>query len=147
MIMFSISSNWKYWPMLLLSCLFMQQASAQLSESSILGEWISPKKDSRILIFKQGDTYEGRIVWGTGGPETDVKNPNPALRSRKLVGTVILTGFKYDGGLSWVDGEIYDPREGKTYSCKLKLKSNQSLTIRGYVGISLFGRNETWTRP
>lgn len=140
-------SPWKMWPLLVLSFLFAQSSSAQLSESSILGEWTSPKKDSRILIYKNGNTYEGKILWGTGGPETDVKNPKAELRSRKLVGTVILTGFKYDGGLSWVDGEIYDPREGKTYSCKMKLKSNQTLSIRGYVGISLFGRSETWTRP
>lgn len=120
---------------------------AQLTESSVLGEWTSPKGDSRILIYKQADRYEGKIVWGTGGPETDVKNPKKELRSRKLVGTVILTGFKYDGGLSWVDGDIYDPREGKTYSCKMKLKNANQLSIRGYVGVSLLGRSEIWTRP
>jgi uncharacterized protein (DUF2147 family) len=119
---------------------------AQTNPSAVLGEWLSPKKDSRILIYKQGTAYFGKIMWGTGGSPKDEKNPNPALRSRDVIGTVILNDFTFDGSDTWQNGTIYDPREGKTYSCKMTLKDPAHLSIRGYVGLSLFGRTEVWTK-
>jgi uncharacterized protein (DUF2147 family) len=119
---------------------------AQVAENEILGEWLSPKKDSRVLIYKQAEKYYGKITWGTGSSSKDEKNPNKDLRSRDLVGLVILTDFKYNGDKVWEDGNIYDPREGKTYACKMTLKNKNELSIRGYVGVSLFGRSETWTK-
>lgn len=123
----------------------MFNAQAQSYADGILGEWISPTKDGRILIYKTNNKYFGKITWGTGGSGTDDNNPDPALRSRKVIGMEILRNFVFDDG-EWVDGTIYDPRDGKTYSCKLTLGDNNSLNIRGYVGISLFGRTETWAR-
>jgi uncharacterized protein (DUF2147 family) len=120
--------------------------NAQVSESQILGEWLSSKKDSRVLIYKQRDKYYGKIIWGTGGSTKDVKNPKQELRNTELVGLVILSGFKFNGDDMWEDGTIYDPREGKTYSCKMTLNDASELSIRGYVGISLFGRSEVWTK-
>ncbi|ADB42401.1 DUF2147 domain-containing protein [Spirosoma linguale] len=119
---------------------------AQTNPSAILGEWLSPKKDSRIFIYKQGAAYFGKIMWGTGGSAKDEKNPNPALRSRDLIGAVILNDFTFDGSDTWQNGTIYDPRDGKTYSCKMTLKDPAHLNIRGYVGVSLFGRTEVWTK-
>lgn len=112
---------------------------------AILGEWLSPAKDSRILIYRQADTFKGKVVWGTGGPAKDEKNPNPALRHREVIGLVILDGFVYEKG-SWQHGSIYDPHDGKTYACKMDLTKPDRLSIRGYVGLSLFGRTEVWTR-
>jgi uncharacterized protein (DUF2147 family) len=118
----------------------------KLSGDAILGEWLSAKKDTRILIFKEGERYRGRVLWGTGSSPKDVKNPDPALRNRDVIGMVILNGFKYDGDGVWEKGTIYDPREGKTYDCKMTIKEDGRLNIRGYVGVSLFGRTEIWTR-
>jgi uncharacterized protein (DUF2147 family) len=61
------------------------------------------------------------------------------------VGTVILKDFKYSGK-TWEDGTIYDPKNGKTYSCIIKAKGLNNLDIRGYIGISLLGRTTNWTR-
>lgn len=58
----------------------------------------------------------------------------------------MLNNFVFEGDNTWSDGTIYDPREGKTYSCKLTLKSPDQLNVRGYVGVALFGRTEIWTR-
>lgn len=121
-------------------------AFAQSKADAILGEWLTAKKDSRIQIYKQGNQYAGKVLWGTGSDKKDTKNPNPALRSRDLIGLTLLNGFAVDGDDTWTGGTIYDPREGKTYSCKLTLKSPDQLNVRGYVGVSLFGRTETWTR-
>jgi uncharacterized protein (DUF2147 family) len=59
---------------------------------------------------------------------------------------VILNDFVFDGDATWENGTIYDPREGKTYSCKITLKNKDNINIRGFIGLSLFGRTEMWTR-
>ncbi len=125
---------------------FTKTSYAQVKENDILGEWLTQKKDSRILIFKQGDKYFGKIVWGNNSFTKDIKNPKKELQNRELMGLVILTNFTFDGDNVWEDGKVYDPLEGKTYSCKITLKNAEKLNIRGYVGISLFGRSEVWTK-
>jgi uncharacterized protein (DUF2147 family) len=57
----------------------------------------------------------------------------------------LLKDFTFDGDNVYSGGTVYDPKNGKTYSCKMTLDGN-SLNIRGYIGISLFGRSVTWTR-
>lgn len=118
----------------------------QTNGDAVLGEWLSAKKDTRILIFKEGSVYRGKVLWGTGSSLKDVKNPDPALRNRDVIGLVILNGFRFDGDGGWEKGTIYDPREGKTYDCKMTIKEDGRLHIRGYVGVSLFGRTEIWTK-
>jgi uncharacterized protein (DUF2147 family) len=121
-------------------------ALAQDKSDAVLGEWLSPKKDSRVLIYRRANAYYGKITWGTGGSAKDEKNPDPARRNRELVGLVMLNNFTHDGDDTWQNGTIYDPREGKTYACKMTLKDANTLSIRGYVGVSLFGRSEIWSR-
>jgi uncharacterized protein (DUF2147 family) len=69
-----------------------------------------------------------------------------AKRNNPVIGLVMLTAFKFDGDDEWIGGDIYDPESGKTYSSYMYLKDINTLKVRGYVGISLFGRTETWTR-
>jgi uncharacterized protein (DUF2147 family) len=128
-----------------LSLILFNGLKAQVDESKVLGEWTSPKKDSRVLIYKVKSSYYGKIVWGTGSSTKDEKNPNASLRNRELIGLVILNDFTYEDGV-FTGGTIYDPREGKTYKCKMTLKSDNQLSIRGFIGISLFGRSEIWTK-
>ena len=62
-----------------------------------------------------------------------------------FIGLEILRNFKFDNDDEWEGGKIYDPESGKTYSCNMSLTGNE-LKVRGYVGVSLLGRTETWTR-
>jgi uncharacterized protein (DUF2147 family) len=62
------------------------------------------------------------------------------------MGMVLMKDFEYDAKNVWDDGEIYDPKSGKTYSCKMTLTDPDHLEVRGYVGISLIGRTDKWTR-
>lgn len=116
----------------------------------ILGTWLNEEKDGKIEIYKSGNKYFGKLVWGKnmyepdGSSRTDIKNPDTKLRSRKLQDLVILTNFSYDDE-EWEGGKIYDPKSGKTYSCVMKFKG-ASLQIRGYIGISMLGRTTIWTR-
>jgi uncharacterized protein (DUF2147 family) len=62
------------------------------------------------------------------------------------MGMVLMKDFEYDAKNVWDDGEIYDPKSGKTYSCKMTLIDPDRLEVRGYIGISLIGRTDNWTR-
>ncbi|HCU44384.1 MAG TPA: DUF2147 domain-containing protein [Sphingobacterium sp.] len=117
----------------------------------IIGKWQNPSGEGRIEIYKKGDKYYGKLYWlkepndAHGNLKKDVKNPEKSLQSRQIQGLEILTNFSKDGN-SFVDGKIYDPKSGKTYSCKMTLQGTDKLDIRGYVGVSLFGRTETWKK-
>lgn len=133
---------------ILLAC--MKPAFSQNADA-VLGNWLNEEKDAKIQVYKSGDKYFGRIVWlkepnepDGKTPKKDKKNNSEALRSRPILNLVILTKFSYADG-EWEDGEIYDPKSGKTYSSNMKLKGDK-LQIRGYVGISVFGRTTVWTR-
>lgn len=125
-------------------------ASAQKADA-ILGTWVNPNGEDHILIYKKANKYFGKLDWikypndETGKAKTDKNNPDEALRTRPELGLELLKDFTFDGDDVYDDGTIYDPKNGKTYSCKMTLEGNQ-LKIRGYIGISLFGRSEIWTR-
>ncbi len=120
-------------------------------KDDVLGKWVNPSGEGQIEIYKKGDKYFGKLAWlkepndESGKPKTDLKNPNANLRTKPLLGLEILKDFVYEDN-KWTDGTIYDPKTGKTYSCNLNIKSDGQLNIRGYVGISLIGRSESWRR-
>lgn len=117
------------------------------TETDILGVWINQAGDGLTEISEHDGIYQGTIVGSTDGKDRkDSNNPAPELRQRSLLGVVILGGFKYSGNNKWQDGWVYDPNNGKTYSCKMKLTDSKTLEIRGYIGISLFGRTEVWKK-
>ncbi len=76
---------------------------------------------------------------------TDGQNPDANLRKRPLCGLVIGTGFHQDDAQHLSGGHLYDPKSGHTYRGTISAESD-SLHLRGYIGISLFGRSETWKR-
>lgn len=121
------------------------------NKDAIIGKWINSSGEAHVDITKRGDKYFGKIVWlkdpkdEKGAVKTDIKNPEESLRSKPILGLEILKNFIFEDG-KWTDGKIYDPKSGKTYSCNMTLKGNNILNMRGYVGISLIGRSETWKR-
>jgi uncharacterized protein (DUF2147 family) len=124
--------------------------SAQKADA-ILGQWVNPNGQDHILIYKKGNKYFGKLDWikfpndEQGKPKTDKNNPDKTLQSRPDLGLELLKDFTFDGDDVWDDGTIYDPKNGKTYSCKMTIEGN-NLKIRGYILFSLFGRTEVWTR-
>lgn len=118
---------------------------------AILGDWYNTEKSGKINIYKCGNKYCGKIVWlkepnRDGKPKLDKNNPDSKLKSRPIIGLVILQDFEYEGDKEWEDGTIYDPENGKTYSCIMTLKDKNILQVRGYIGFSLLGRTVEWTR-
>jgi len=119
--------------------------AAEFGPESVLGTWLVVKEDAKVTIYKCDDKFCGKITWLKTPEDLDTKNPDPAKRSNKILGMNILWGFSFNQG-QWVGGRIYDPDSGKTYRCKMWLKSDDKLNLKGYVGIPLLGRSEIWTR-
>lgn len=135
----------------LLSLVLLVPCAGIADESDIEGVWLSGDGDGWIEMRLEGATLSGFIA---GSPNTiegapprlDVENPDPELRTRKLDGLRLLRDFRYDGDRRWTDGSIYDPNSGKTYKGTISIIDRDTLKLRGYVGISLFGRSDIWTR-
>ena len=129
------------------------QLFAQGNPDACLGTWLTGSKKGHVQIYKQGDKYFGKIIWlkepndeATGKPKLDKNNPDAAKKSRPILGMINLNNFAYDGNNVWEGGKIYDPENGKEYSCKMKLVSANQLDVRGFIGVSLIGRTDNWTR-
>jgi uncharacterized protein (DUF2147 family) len=66
-------------------------------------------------------------------------------KNKPILGLVIIKGLSKDGNV-YSGGRVLDPKTGKLYHCKITLDGKDKLIVRGYIGISLFGRSQTWIR-
>ncbi len=115
------------------------------------GLWYNDEKTGKVQFYMQNNKLFGKIVWlatpnENGKPRTDVNNPDSKKRSTPLQGLVFMKNFEKTGKNTWENGTIYDPKNGKTYSCEITQDSNDLLNVRGYIGISLIGRTSKFTR-
>ena len=130
------------------------QLSGQTTSGSkaIVGKWLSQNNQTIIQIYANGDSYSGRVAWyydpfdDEGKPLTDINNPDPRMQKRRLMGLVILEDLRYSGDNTWTGGEIYQPKRGKTYSCKITMLENETLEVNAYIGLTIFGKTVTWSR-
>ena len=136
----------------ILAVILLPVMSQSYSADAILGKWLNEDEDAHIEVYMENGMYYGKIVWlknpideETGKQEVDDKNPDESLQNRPIIGLVILKDFVFDGEKEWEDGTIYDPKNGKTYDCYMKLDEEGVLKIRGYIGISWIGRSSYWT--
>ncbi len=125
---------------------FGAAAWAADGEHAIEGIW-ETDTGGYVQIHQQGDTWAGTVVGSRDGEARyDTENPDEALRGRRLLGVTVLKDLEYAGGNKWEDGSIYSPDNGKTYSAQATLTDQDTLEARGYLGISLLGRSQTWQR-
>jgi len=119
---------------------------------AVTGLWLTGNGKGKIQIFKGNDgLFHGKIAWMTdpledGKPKLDKHNPDPSKRKTPILGLQLMRGFRFEGERVWVDGKIYDPERGSDYSCKITLVNENTLNVRGFIGLSLFGRTDTWKR-
>lgn len=126
--------------------------------NSILGIWQTEMNESKVEIHRCGEKICGTIIWlknpnytdsregAVNTPIIDRKNPDPALKSRPVLGLRVLEGFTAVSDNTWGNGTCYDPKSGNTYRGKIHLSAPNRLELRGYVGIPLFGRSSVWIR-
>lgn len=132
--------------------------------SDVHGKWLTESTNAHVELYRCADPARGvvcgKVVWlrnathpdGTPAASveevSDVKNPDEALRSRRILGLEFLHGFQpvagepgtYDGG------KIYNAEDGDTYSARIRLEDPDRLVLRGYVLMPLLGKSQTWSR-
>ncbi|TAE29789.1 MAG: DUF2147 domain-containing protein [Cytophagales bacterium] len=139
-----------FWVVLLL--LLTTMTAWANNPDAVLGVWKNGEGTGMVQIYKKGDKYFGRVVWlkvpndEAGKPRTDISNPDENLRSRPLKGLENLRDFVYKGDNKWEEGRVYEPKSGNDYSCEMKLVDENTLEVRGYIGVSMFGRTDVWKR-
>ncbi len=119
----------------------------------LVGVWAPSNGKARVKVEKIGNKYYGKIVWlrepidpVTQLPKVDKNNPDASMQNVPLKGYRLLKDFIYSGKNEWTEGTIYDPENGSTYSCLITMKDNNTLDIRGYIGLKALGRTDVWKR-
>ena len=117
----------------------------------VIGKWKLADGTAIVEVYKSGDSFNGKIVWlqnptePDGTPAKDDNNPDKNLRSRQIMGLNMLSGLKKTGD-EYSGGKIYDPGNGKTYNCSMKVEGDV-LKVRGSLDKKgLIGRTMDWFR-
>ena len=136
-------------------CIFAFQVNlfCQTEADRLTGVWEPSNGKARVKIDKIGTKYFGKVVWlkepidpETDKPKVDKNNPDKALQNAPIKGYRLLKDFQFKEGNIWHEGTIYDPENGSTYACTIEMVDENTLEIRGYIGISAFGRTDVWKR-
>jgi uncharacterized protein (DUF2147 family) len=132
--------------------LFVVFAGILSSAAQVTGKWKTIDDEtgeakSVVEVYEQGGKLYGKIVEILNPAKKDAKctECKGADKDKPLLGLVIIKGLTKDDD-EWTDGDILDPTKGKLYSCTIKLDGKDKLKVRGYLGISLIGRTQIWTR-
>jgi len=146
----------KFFFIFFLSGLFLSSSLFAQDADNVLGYWLTQDGDSQVKIFKaKNGKYYGNIKWldepneEDGTPKLDDNNEDEELRTRPIMDLQLLKGFDYDeDDKEWVDGTIYDPKNGKTYKCFMWFEEGDDVTlhVKGFIGFSLLGREVEWKR-
>ena len=134
----------------MLSFILLAMSSVAFAQD-VIGKWKLEDGTAIVEVYKSGDVFNGKIVWlekptePDGTPAVDKNNPDKALRSRQLIGLNMLSDLKADGK-EYKGGSIYDPGNGKTYNCSMKVEGD-ILHVRGSLDKKgLLGRTMDWFR-
>ncbi|WP_153100599.1 DUF2147 domain-containing protein [Paraburkholderia hayleyella] len=142
--------------MALASVLLAHAAGSFAQNTSPVGIWQTiddhtgqPK--ALVQIAQDGDgMLSGRVIKGLGAnnqPERRCTACTDARKDQLILGMTIINGMKKENEGGWDEGRILDPENGKIYKCKMHLEDGgQKLVVRGYIGVSLLGRSQTWIR-
>ncbi|WP_027214145.1 DUF2147 domain-containing protein [Burkholderia sp. WSM2232] len=135
--------------------LLASAATAMAQADTPVGTWQTiddhtgqPK--ALVQIVQDGNgTLSGKVVKGLGAydqPDRRCTACTDARKDQPILGMTIISDMKKDGD-AWDHGQILDPENGKLYKCKMRLEDGgNKLVVRGYIGVSLLGRSQTWVR-
>ena len=107
------------------------------------GTYLSETGDTRVRIARCGGAYCGTIV-AVRGETKDVNNPDPALKTRNLVGVRMISDIRPSG--DGFEGSLYNYKDGRTYSGRMSFSAGNAMQLSGCVLGGLICRTQTWTR-
>jgi uncharacterized protein (DUF2147 family) len=130
---------------LLLGCL-------QINAQSVIGKWKTiddktGKAKSVVEIYESNGKIYGKIVeiFDPAKRERKCEKCEGTDKNKPVLGLIVIKGLSKDGD-EYNGGKIVDPETGSVYKCFVKLEGKDKLTVRGYMGIALIGRSQTWVR-
>ena len=136
---------------IIFSMIFMLAPIAAAFAQDVVGKWKLEDGSAIVEVYQEGDVFNGKIVWlekpteDDGSPVVDDNNPDKTLRTRQIMGLNMLSGLKKTGS-EYSGGSIYDPGNGKTYNCSMKVEGDV-LKVRGSLDKKgLIGRTMDWFR-
>jgi len=134
--------------------IFLAASGAAAQSPTAVGLWQtvneSGQREALVRITEVDGELRGHVV-AVFSPPAPSANPRceecpGELKDKPVVGLQILSGLRWDGE-RYSGGRILDPDNGTIYRCTLRLvDQNRKLEVRGFIGISLFGRTQTWLR-
>jgi uncharacterized protein (DUF2147 family) len=134
----------------LLSVTMQVNLACAVDSPSAVGLW--KNEDATFEIFENQGKLSGKIIGlkepqtSEGKEKTDIHNPDPSKRGRPIIGLIFMSGFSRKSDTRWEDGTLYDPKTGNTYSGSMELEGAETIKVRGFIGVSLLGRTDVWTR-
>lgn len=137
---------------LLFFTLMVLLASANvIAQDQIVGTWKTVDDNtgeikSHVEITKDGDEYRGKVIQLLLKPaDTVCTSCKGDKKGQKVVGMQILNGLRTYKDY-WSYGKILDPENGKEYKCSVWMEGEDTIVLRGYIGISALGRSQKWHR-
>ena len=120
----------------------------------VCGKWYAPENNLVIQIYKDGDEFKAKIVsfkcdHPGETPETcvDINNPDPTLRTRKVVGMNVVSDLKFNTDTkTWEGGTIYDSHNGRYWSASAAMDNDGSLKVKGYWHFKFIGKTMVFKR-
>lgn len=140
---------------LIATALFTLPVAAWAQNTSPAGTWKTiddktGKPKALVRITEEQGILTGKIekLFRPADQDQNPKcvNCSDTRKDQPIIGMTMLSGLKKDGN-EYTGGEILDPQDGKTYKSKAKLTDNgNKLEVRGYIGVPMLGRTQTWQR-
>jgi uncharacterized protein (DUF2147 family) len=132
---------------------FSQSAHTAPNGDRICGKWMAAEGNLMVQVYKDKDEFRAKIVWFKDDPSkpmeewSDKHNPDPALRSRKILGLNVVNGLKYNNRSdTWEDGTIYDAQHGKQWDAVGYIDKDGLLKVKGYWHFKIFGKTMVFKR-
>ena len=127
----------------------MAQADTPVGTWQTIDDHTGQPKALVQIVDSGNGTLSGKVIKGLGPndqPDRRCTACTDARKDQPILGMTIIDDMKKDGD-AWDHGQILDPENGKVYKCKMHLEDGgNKLVVRGYIGVALLGRSQTWVR-
>ncbi len=137
-----------------IGCFILLFLSTQFHGQShgVIGKWntiddVTGKVVSVVEIFEHNNKIYGKIneLFNPKSRNKVCENCIGEDKNKAILGLTVIKGLVKEGD-DYCNGRILDPKSGKLYKCYISLEGADKLKVRGYIGVSLFGRTQYWER-